>query len=138
ILRWSLQGGLWTADSIRRGNSGIPDDYQVYALDISPDGNYLVAGGATLGDLTQNYILLYDLKNLGQGPKKIAGFSGVETLIYSPNEHGAYVRDQAGNSIKFTDFNTVREVIKPKEKIHTIAMSPDGKRIAGAGAAGTL
>ncbi|HRI79702.1 MAG TPA: High-affnity carbon uptake protein Hat/HatR, partial [Cyclobacteriaceae bacterium] len=56
ILRWSLQGGLWTADSIMGGRT----DYQVYALDISPDGNWLVAGGATTGDLTKNYIELYD------------------------------------------------------------------------------
>ena len=54
------------------------------------------------------------------------------------HENGAYVRDQAGKSIKFTDFNTVREVIVPKEKIHTIAMSYDGNKLAGAGESGTL
>lgn len=134
ILRWTLQGAVWKPDSIMGGRS----DYQVYALDLSPDGNWLVAGGSTSGDITKNYIELYDLKNPGQGPKKIPGFSGVETLIYSIVENGAFVRDEAGKSIKFTDFNTVREVIKPKEKIHTIALSPDGRRIAGAGASGTL
>ena len=134
ILRWSLQGAEWKADSIMGGRT----DYQVYALDLSPDGNWLVAGGATTGDLTKNYIELYDLKSPGSAPKKIPGFSGVETLIYSTLENGAYVRDEAGRSIKFTDFNTVREVIKPKEKIHTIALSVDGKRLAGAGASGTL
>ena len=134
ILRWTLQGAEWKADSIMGGRT----DYQVYVLDLSPDGNWLVAGGATTGDLTQNYIELYDLKNPGSGPKKIMGFSGVETLIYAHAEQGAYVRDQAGFSIKYTDFNTVREIIKPKEKIHTIAMSNDGRRLAGAGASGTL
>ena len=134
ILRWRIQNDEWKADSIMGGRS----DYQVYVLDISPDGNWLVAGGATTGDLTQNYIELYDLKNIGNGPKKIPGFSGVETLIYSLNENGAFVRDQAGMSIKFTDFNSVREVVKPKEKIHTIALSHDGKRLAGAGASGAL
>lgn len=134
ILRWTLQGAIWKPDTITR----VRTDYQVYALDISPDGNWLVAGGATTGDITKNYIELYDLKNPSQGPKKIGGFSGVETLIYSHNEHGAYVRDEAGKSIKFTDFNTVREVIKPKEKLHTITMSNNGKYLAGAGANGTL
>ena len=134
ILHWVQQGGIWQSDEIMAGRS----TYQVYALDLSPDGNWLIAGGSTSGDLSQNYIELYDLKNTASGPKKILGFSGVETLIYSVKENGAYVRDQAGMSIKFTDFNTVREVVKPKEKIHTIALSKDGKRLAGAGASGAL
>jgi WD40 repeat protein len=134
ILRWTQKAGIWEADSIMSGR----DTYQVYSLDLSPDGNWLVAAGATTGDLTLNYIELYDLKNVAKGPKRIEGFSGVETVIYSLKENGAYVREQAGFSIKFTDFNTVREVIKPKEKIHTIAMSPDGRRLAGAGMSGAL
>ncbi len=134
ILRWTKQAGFWKPDSIM----GARNTYQVYALDLSPDGNTLVAGGATTGDLTQNYIEVYDLKSPGSAPKKVMGFSGVETMIYSLKENGAYVRDQAGMSIKFTDFNTVKEIIKPKEKIHTIAMSNDGRRLAGAGASGAL
>jgi len=100
--------------------------------------NWLVAGGATTGDITNNYIELYDLRNPSQPAKKIYGFTGVENLEYARHENGAFVRDESGFSIKFTDFNTVREVIKPKEKISTIAMSPDGKRLAGAGMGGTL
>ncbi|MFN8313469.1 MAG: High-affnity carbon uptake protein Hat/HatR [Cyclobacteriaceae bacterium] len=133
ILRWTKANGTWNADTIMRSRSY----YQVYSLDLSPDGNWLVAGGAVTTDITKNYIELYDLKN-GGDPKRINGFSGVETVLFSELEHGAYVREQAGFSIKYTNFNTVNEVIKPKEKIHTIAMSPDGKRIAGAGASGTL
>ncbi|MBS1977703.1 MAG: High-affnity carbon uptake protein Hat/HatR [Bacteroidetes bacterium] len=134
ILRWRPNGNTWASDSIM----GARTDYQVYALDLSPDNNWLVAGGAVTGDITKNYIELYDLKNPGQGPKKIMGFSGVETVLFSETEFGAFVRDQAGFSIKYTDFNTVREVIKPKEKIHTLALSHDGKKLAGAAASGAL
>lgn len=133
ILRWTKANGTWNADTIMH----VRDYYQVYSLDLSPDGNWLVAGGAVTSDITKNYIELYDLKN-GGAPKRINGFSGVETVLFSELEHGAYVREQAGFSIKYTDFNTVREVIKPKEKIHTIALSPDGKRIAGASSSGVL
>lgn len=133
ILRWTPSGGTWKADSIMGGRT----DYQVYSIDVSPDDNFLVAGGATTGDITNNYIELYDLKNPGP-PKKIYGFTGVETVEYARLENGAYVRDQAGFSIKFTDFTNVREVVKPKEKINTIAMSPDGRRLAGAGNGGSL
>lgn len=134
ILRWKPDGGTWKADSISGGRT----DYQVYSIDVSPDDNWLVAGGATTGDITNNYIELYDLRNPSQPAKKIYGFTGVESLEYSRHEPGAFVRDESGFSIKFTDFNTVREVVKPKEKISTIAMSPDGKRLAGAGLNGTL
>ncbi|MDZ4715441.1 MAG: High-affnity carbon uptake protein Hat/HatR [Cytophagales bacterium] len=134
ILRWTPDNGSWKSDSIVGGRS----DYQVYTMDVSPDGNWLVAGGATTGDLTKNYIELYNLKTPGQPAKKIYGFGALENLTYAKLENGAYVRDQSGYSIKFTDFNTVREVIKPKEKINNIALSPDGKRIAGVGATGNL
>lgn len=134
ILRWTPDGSTWKHDSIMGGRT----DYLVYTIDVSEDGDFLVAGGATTGDITNNYIELYDLKNIGQAPKKIYGFTAVENIEYSKLEHGAYIRDQAGFSIKFTDFNTVKEVIKPKEKITTIALSPDGKRLAGTGASGSL
>jgi len=133
ILRWTPSGGTWKADSIMGGR----EDYQVYSIDVSPNDDFLVAGGATTGDITGNYIELYDLRNPSP-PKKIFGFTSVETVEFSKIENGAYVRDQAGFSIKFTDFTNVREIIKPKEKINTIALSPDGKRLAGAGNGGSL
>jgi WD40 repeat protein/energy-coupling factor transporter ATP-binding protein EcfA2 len=133
ILRWTPSGGTWKADSIMGGRQ----DYQVYSIDVSHDDGLLIAGGATTGDITQNYIELYDLKNPGP-PKKIFGFTGVETVEFSLIQKGAYVRDQSGFSIKFTDFTNVTEVIKPKEKINTIALSPDGRKLAGAGNGGSL
>lgn len=134
ILRWTPDGGTWKHDSIVGGRT----DYQVYSIDVSPDDNFLVAGGATTGDITNNYIELYDLRNPGQPAKKIFGFTGVETVEFAKHAEGAFVRDQSGHSIKFTDFNTVKEVVKPKEKISTIALSPDGKRLAGVGDKGSL
>lgn len=134
ILRWLPDNGSWKHDSIVGGRK----DYQVYCMDVSPDGKWLVAGGATTGDITANYIELYDLTRIGSAPKKIYGFTEVDDLEYSKLENGVYTRDQAGFSIKFSDFNTVREVIKPKEKLTTFTISPDGKKIAGAGATGTL
>ncbi len=111
-------------------------DYQVYQIDLSTDANWLIAGGVSTGNISKGYTELYDLKNPEKGPKKISGFSEVKTLIYSLKENGAYVHDDI--SIKFTDFNTVREVIKPKEKINAIAMSVDGRTLAGAGVSGAV
>lgn len=133
ILRWTPSGGTWKADSIMGGR----EDYQVYSIDVSHDDGLLIAGGATTGDITQNYVELYDLKNPGP-PKKIYGFTGVETVEFALLQKGAFVRDQSGFSIKFTDFTNVSEVIKPKEKITTISLSPDGRKLAGAGSGGSL
>ncbi len=135
ILRWTEASNIWDAEEL------VPQrlDYQVYTLDVSPDGNFMIAGGATSGDATQNYIELYDLRNMSSPPKKITGFvQSVEHIEFTNDGKGAYARDNAGHSIKFTDFNTVREVIAAKEKINAITLSPDGNRLAGAGENGTL
>lgn len=133
ILRWTREGAIWKQDSV----AGRRKDYQVNVLDVSPDGNWLVAGGATLA-LNKSYLELYDLKNPRKAPRKIPGVSMVETLIYSVKENGVYVRDHTGMSIQFTDFNTVREVIKPKERINALVISSDGRKLAGAGAEGGI
>ena len=86
ILRWARKGGEWKPDSIMGGRK----DYQVYKIDLSPDANWLIAGGASTGNISKGYIELYDLKNPGKAPKKISGFSEVKTLIYSLKENGAY------------------------------------------------
>ena len=132
ILRWVRKGAEWKSDSIM----GSRKDYQVHSLDVSPDGKWLVAGVTSKGNPGKGIVELYDLKNPGKVPKKTPGFAEAVTLIYSLKENGAYVLD--GADIKFTDFNTVQVVIKPKEKINTLAMSADGKKLAGAGASGAL
>ncbi len=135
ILRWTEASNIWNAEEL------VPQrlDYQVYTLDVSPDGNFMIAGGATSGDATQNYIELYDLRNMTSPPKKIMGFvQSVEHVEFTNDGKGAYARDNSGRSIKYTDFNTVKEVIVPKEKINAITLSPDGNRLAGAGENGTL
>ena len=134
ILRWTKQGSEWKADSI----SGIQETYQVYSIALSPDGNWLIAGGASSLDPSNGYVELFDLKNLKKVPKKISGFSEIQTLIYSSKGDGAYALEQNGTNIKFTDFKSAYVVIKPKEIINAIAISQDGSRLAGAGASRNL
>jgi len=111
----------------------------VYTLDISPDGKYLVAGGAAEGDGTKNYIELYELSNMSAPPKKIYGFvESVEHIEFTNDSKGVYVRDNAGRSIKYSDLSSTKEVINAKVKINAIALSHDGNILAGAGDDGTL
>src|SRR5690606_15853335 len=109
-------------------------NYQIYSLDISPDETKLVAAGLlTLpGGDQNNFINVYDLKNMAS-PKKVTGFiNSVENVHFTPDGKGIYARDNAGRSIKYSDLSTAKEVIKPPVKINSIDLSADGKKLAGA------
>jgi WD40 repeat protein len=135
ILAWTYRNNQWSSEILvdKRTN------YLVYSLDISPDGNYMIAGGLANGLSTQNYVELYDLRNMATPPKKISGFTfDIDNLHFTNDGKGFFARDNAGNSIKYSDLNTAKEVIKSTEKINGIVLSKDGKKLAGAGNNGTL
>lgn len=137
IIRWKYVNGQWPAeiiiDKVRH------PDYQVYSLDIDPGETKLVAAGLYTPDQQNNFINVYDLSNINAPAKKIYGFTNsVENVHFTPDGAGIYVRDNAGMSIKYSDLNTVKEVIKPPVKINSIDLSADGKKLAGAGDNGML
>ncbi len=136
IIRWTDNtNNKWTSEQL----VGQRTSFLIYTMDISPDGNYLAAGGSAEGDATKNYIELYDLKNVSSPPKKIPGFVGsVEHIEFTNDNKGIYVRDNAGKSIKYSDLNSVKEVVNSKVKINDISLNSDGTKIAGAGDDGVL
>ncbi|HEY0741726.1 MAG TPA: High-affnity carbon uptake protein Hat/HatR [Chryseosolibacter sp.] len=134
IIRWS-ETEHWNAETL------VPErsEYQVYALDISPDGSILVAGGLYPADRANNYIEVYDLRSKDAAPKKVYGFnSDIENVNFTPDGKGIYARDNRGFSIKYSDLNTTREVIKSSVKINSIDLSADGRRLIGGGENGSL
>lgn len=140
IIRWKPDGKTWSAQVLVSGpNNTARPEYLIFSMDVSPDETLLAAGGLAAGDASQNYIELFNLKNISAPPTRITGFTGnVEHIKFTPDGKGIFVRDNYGRSIKYSDFKTVREVIKPKEKINSITLSKDGLKLAGAGANGTL
>ena len=135
IIRWTETSGNWDGEAL------VPEraDYQIYSMDISPDGNTLVAAGLNALDRANNYIEVYDLRNLSAGSKKIMGYqSDIENVNFTPDGKGVYARDNRGHSIRFSDLTKASEVIKSDVKINSIDLSPDGKRLAGAGDNGSL
>lgn len=136
VLRWTKSNGTWKAEPVMPRLT----DYLFHSIDLSPDETKLLAGGVTTGDGSNNYALLFDLKNPEQAPKRIPGFTdGIDNIEFLPNGTGALMRDNSGRSIKFTDFTTVREVVDARAgKVNAIAISPDGKRLATAGENGVL
>jgi len=134
ILEWSFSGNEWKSQEVVKSAG-----YQYFSMDVTADQNYLLAGGLTLTDATKNYIELFDLRSPKNAPKRIEGFvQSVEHLEFTLDGKGAYVRDNSGKSIKYTDFSTVREVISFPGKLNAFTLSNDGKTLAGAGADGVL
>lgn len=134
IFRWTPDANGWKSEIL-----ADRPDYQYYSIDISKDGKTLVAAGLNEASESQNYAEIFNLNNPGQSPKKISGFSyGIENIQFTPDNAGFFARDNSGRSIKYSDLATVKEVIKPAVKINAIALSPDGKLLAGAGDNGML
>ena len=139
IIQWNYSNGEWIAQEIVPDRTASQDWYQVYSLDISADGNMLIAGGLNFSNAKNNYAELYDLRNAGAAPKKIFGFvQSVENVVFTPDGKGFYARDNSGRSIKYSDLTTAKEVILTKEKIVAIDLSNDGKRLTGVGDEGNL
>ena len=136
IIKWKHNDGQWPAE-VLVDKVGNPN-YQVYSMDVNPTETTLVAAGLYTPDEKNNFINVYDLKNMS-APKRVYGFTNsVENVHFTPDGKGVYVRDNAGRSIKYSDLSTAKEVIKPPVKINSIDLSWDGKKLAGAGENGTL
>lgn len=142
IIQWRFSGSHWEAQEIvpdRVHDSDPTNDYLVYTIDISPDEKYLAAGGLYSMNRDQNYVELYDLTNIKAAPKKITGYkSDIGDIHFIPDGTGFYARDNSGQSIRYSDLTTAREVIAVKDRISSLELSRDGTKLAGAGANGNL
>ncbi|MEQ9208688.1 MAG: hypothetical protein RLN96_02440, partial [Pseudomonadales bacterium] len=139
IIRWDYSGNNWIVDKEIAPDRTSTSGYQVYSMDLSPDGNILVAGGLYFADANNNYVELYNLSNTGVTPKLIKGFKqAAENITFTPDGKGFYARDNAGHSIKYSDMQTAKEVIASKEKLMAISMNKQGTKIAGAGDNGNV
>jgi WD40 repeat protein/energy-coupling factor transporter ATP-binding protein EcfA2 len=143
VYQWKEEAGLWKGNLLREFASPPPSAvgvyYQIYSMDISPDGNLLAIGGLYPTDRDANYALLIDLNKPTAEPKKIAGFvSDIENITFTPDGKGFYARSNSGRSIMYSDLNSAKEVIASKEKITSIDLSPDGNKLAGVSEDGNL
>jgi WD40 repeat protein len=142
IIQWRFSGTQWEAQELvpdRIHDQDRTNDYLVFTLDISPDEKLLAAGGLYSMNREANYVELYDLTDLKAPPKKIFGYkSDIGDIHFTPDGKGLYGRDNSGQSIRYSDLTTAREVVAVKGKISAMDMSPDGTRLAGAGVNGSL
>lgn len=142
IIQWRFTGQQWEGQEIvpdRIHDNDRANDYLVFTLDISPDEKLLAAGGLYSMNREQNYVELYDLADLKAAPRKIFGYkSDIGDIHFTRDGKGFYARDNSGRSIRYSDLVTAREVIAVNGKIAALELSPDGTKLAGAGAGGKL
>lgn len=144
VYQWK-QGsdGLWKGNLLKEFVAPAPStlgvSYQIYSLDVSPDGNLLALGGLYPQDRDANYAMLIDISKPNAEPKKINGFvSDIENIAFTPDGKGFFARSNSGRSIMYSDLTSAKEVISTKEKITSIDLSADGSKLAGVSEEGNL
>jgi WD40 repeat protein/energy-coupling factor transporter ATP-binding protein EcfA2 len=143
IIQWvGGKNNEWTPNEIvgdRIHDNDPANDYLVFTLDISPDENILAAGGLFPSNRDANYVELYDLRKPKDAPKKVYGYkSDIGDIHFTPDGKGFYARDNSGQSVKYSDLTSAKEVIAIKSKISGLEINTEGTKLAGAGMDGTL
>ncbi|MDX1627148.1 MAG: High-affnity carbon uptake protein Hat/HatR [Fulvivirga sp.] len=130
ILKWSLQGESRVADTLAPSRSS---KHVIRAMAVSSNNQTLVAGGNFASVNGESFVEILNTTKPAD-IKRLSGFSGaIWDVIMAPDDRGFYVLDSEGQSIKYSDFNTVKEIATSQARINDIALSADGKYLVGAG-----
>lgn len=131
ILRWNIQNGSRVADTLINSRP----HRVIRSLAVSADNRWLAAGGEFLTEKGKSSVVeLIDLNNVKKEVKVISGFDGdVWNLIFTRDSKGLLALDNGGKSIKYSDLNTVREVVTSTTRLNDIDLSSDGNYLVGAG-----
>ncbi len=128
ILKWSIQG-------INRVSNPIIEArpyHLIRSMDVTSDNSKIIAGGEYPKVNKKSYVEVFDVSTLQMN--QLSGFDeDVWNLIISPDDKSFIALDNAGRSIKKSDFKTVNKVVSTSVRINDIALSENGDYIVGAG-----
>ncbi|PIB35819.1 hypothetical protein BFP72_10660 [Reichenbachiella sp. 5M10] len=124
ILSWDLK---------TRQSSELLNDNQVNrVVDISPDEKWLAVGSDT------DQILLYNLKDKEALPKEMSGHNGVVFDLLFLNDNKGFIFTSSDKVVRFNDFNGNKEISRVASRVKTLALSPDGRYLAGGSDSGSI
>jgi WD40 repeat protein/energy-coupling factor transporter ATP-binding protein EcfA2 len=133
ILKWSLKGVNRVSEMI----DTIRANHIIRTIDVTSDNTTLIAGGEFPKVSGTTYVEIYNVKT--HQSKKLEGFKGdVWNLIIAPNDKSFIALDNAGQTIRSSDFTTLKEVAKTSVRLNDIDVSKDGNYIIGAGNDGKI
>ena len=103
---------------------------------ISPDEKYLAIGVGSGTD--EQGVLLYNIQSPAEAPITVAGHGGeVFDLVFLPDGKG-FVSTGADGTIKLSNFTTTKTIGTFKQRMKSLAVSPDGKILAGGNEEGNV
>jgi WD40 repeat protein/energy-coupling factor transporter ATP-binding protein EcfA2 len=128
ILKWSLEGISRVADTI----SSIRSNHIIRTIDVTADNATLIAGGEYPKVNGTSYVDIFNVKT--HQSRHLDGFKGdVWNLIIASDDKSFIALDNAGQTIRSSDFTTLKEVAKTSVRLNDIDVSKDGNYIIGAG-----
>lgn len=122
----------WEVDT-RNYNVVFQNDDIARVINISPDESYLACG------TDQNNILIFNARDLNQAPSKIDAHENgkVYDLVFLPDNSG-FISVGADKQILKSNYSNVEVLYRSDQKIQKVAVSPDGKLLAGGTVDGTV
>ncbi|MCB0497623.1 MAG: High-affnity carbon uptake protein Hat/HatR [Cyclobacteriaceae bacterium] len=135
ILKWDVKNGQVQADTITSARNG----YDTRGMIADPNGKWLIAGGDYPRPNNEAFVDYFDLKN--RTSKQLSGFAGVvQNLILQPSGTEFLALNNYGKEIVKYNLsnNTVSSFLVPSERLNFIAMTKNGRFLAGAGNKGNV
>jgi WD40 repeat protein len=103
---------------------------------ISPDERYLAIGVGSGTD--EEGVMLYNVQNPEEAPITVAGHGGeVFDLVFLPDGKG-FISTGADGTIKKNDFSNTTTIGTFKQRMKSLAVSPDGSTLAGGNEEGNV
>ncbi|MFY0628565.1 MAG: hypothetical protein JXR07_19870 [Reichenbachiella sp.] len=101
-------------------------------VEISPDEKWLAVGSSN------DEILLYNLKKQNAEPKVLSGHHGsVFDIVFLKDSNG-FISSSGDKVIRINDMNKSSELARVSSRIRALAISPDGRYLAGGSENGSV
>ncbi len=126
VMVWDVSKGK-TSNRVLIANNMINR-----VVDISPDEKWLAVGS------DQEEILLYNLKANNAEPKSLRGHHGAVFDLVFLRDNKGFISASADFRIRMNDFNRNTEIARTSSRVKALALSPDGRYLAGGAENGSV
>ncbi|WP_420579762.1 High-affnity carbon uptake protein Hat/HatR [Reichenbachiella sp.] len=116
----------------KRSEVLIDNNFVNRVVDLDPEERWLAVGS------DDDQILLYDLKKKGSEPKSLTGHSGTVFDLAFLKEGKGFISSSGDKVIRMNNFKTNTEISRVASRVKALALSPDGRFLAGGSESGSV